>query len=66
MIIDCPRCGEKHVEAEVLFSANGHDVDSEHTETWVVLKCQNIGCRGLVLHRSVVDTGEFIGLFPGG
>ncbi|CAN5322914.1 hypothetical protein BH24PSE2_BH24PSE2_01000 [soil metagenome] len=61
MKIDCPRCST-HSEAQPLYTANGHDVDSGQVETWTVLKCHN--CRGLVLYQALEGSGHFRGFHP--
>lgn len=61
MKIDCPRCS-MHVEAQALFTANGHDGHSGQVETWTVLKCRH--CRGLVLYQTLEGSGHFLGLYP--
>ena len=67
MIFDqCPYCGVRHIQIEPVANAGALLGPSGSNENWIVHRCLNPNCKGLILIRQEQRTNEILGTYPAG
>lgn len=66
MILDCPHCGTKSVQAAHIWNASEGGQDPAKVEHWQVVQCQNGKCSRFIMRRQLANGGKLLGFYPPG